>query len=66
MGGCPNKPRRSRPIYFRVWDLSGLSAATPENGSPWLIRGSRQPCTKLLESTGVRLSGAEEQPNIYQ
>jgi hypothetical protein len=28
MGGCPNKPRRYRPNFFSVGNLSGLSAAT--------------------------------------
>jgi hypothetical protein len=37
MGGCPNKPRRYRPNFFSIGDLSGLSAATLGNGSRWLI-----------------------------
>jgi hypothetical protein len=33
MGGCPNKPRRYRPNLFHIGNLSGLSAATLENGA---------------------------------
>jgi hypothetical protein len=48
MGGCPNKPRRSRPIRSSLGDLSGLSAAILKNDSPWLIRGSPQRRTNVF------------------
>jgi hypothetical protein len=48
MGGCPNKPRRSRPIHSSLSELSGLSTAILENDAPWLIRGTPQPRTNVF------------------